>query len=220
MEKANIFLKRIDAAYFQDEDVVGYAKDLLGKYLITDLPEGRTVGKIVETEAYRGPDDRACHAWNNRYTPRTKVMFEPGGTAYVYLCYGIHHLFNVVTGPEGMPHAVLIRAIEPIENIELMFQRRGMERLRRNLTGGPGAMSRALGIKTTMNGLVIGSHQSPIWIESGDDIVNPDEIETGTRIGVSYAGACAMRPWRFWIKNSPWVSGIKSGKNNSRNRSL
>lgn len=213
MDNQNIFFKRLDNTWFSGEDVVAIAQSLLGKYLVTDLPEGRAVGKIVETEAYRGPDDRACHAWNNRCTPRTRVMFEAGGIAYVYLCYGIHHLFNVVTGPKGMPHAVLIRAIEPIENTPLMLQRRKMEKTTYRLSAGPGAMSQAMGLNTSFNELQLTSLDSPIWIESREAELPEIAIESGPRIGVSYAGTCAMRPWRFWIKESPWVSGIKARKN-------
>ena len=116
---------RLSRSFYTREDVVRLSKELLGKNLVTEFDGIKTIGRIVETEAYRGPDDKACHAYNNRRTKRTEIMFEEGGKAYVYLCYGIHHLFNVVTARKGMPHAVLIRAIEPLFNVEEMLSRRG-----------------------------------------------------------------------------------------------
>jgi len=196
---------RLSADFYQREDVVQIARELLGKYLVTHFPEGRTVGRIVETEAYRAPDDRACHAWNNRLTPRTRVMFEPGGTAYIYLCYGIHHLFNVVTAPAGMAHAVLIRAVEPVDNEALMLQRRGMTRMEPRLCSGPGAMSQALGIRTEMTGASLLSDDALIWIEDRFDQIDESAIIAGPRIGVEYAGACALWPWRFRLADSKWT---------------
>lgn len=200
-EKKDTPFARLGAEFYQREDVVQIARELLGKYLVTHFPEGRTVGRIVETEAYRAPDDRASHAWNNRLTPRTRVMFEPGGTAYVYLCYGIHHLFNVVTAPAGMAHAVLIRAVEPVENEALMQQRRSMTRMDPRLCAGPGALSQALGIRTEMTGASLLSHDAPIWIEDRFDLIEESAIIAGPRIGVEYAGDCALWPWRFRIKS-------------------
>jgi DNA-3-methyladenine glycosylase len=190
---------RLDAAFYRRTDVVQVAKDLLGKYLVTGVDDRRTVGMITETEAYRGPDDRACHAWNNRCTPRTRVMFEAGGLAYVYLCYGIHHLFNVVTGEEQMPHAVLIRAVQPVENIALMLARRGMRRESPKLSHGPGTLSQALGIHSSMSGTSLLSEDSLIWLEDAGVQVEAAKIMAGPRIGVDYAGADALRPWRFRI---------------------
>lgn len=198
--------RRLDAGFYRREDVVQIARDLLGKYLVTHFEAGRTVGRIVETEAYRGPDDRASHAWNNRFTNRTRFMFEAGGLAYIYLCYGIHHLFNVVTGPEGMPHVVLIRALEPMENLPLMMQRRGLEKIAPRLTAGPGALSGALGLSTQYTGMDLLSEHSPIWLEDRDDFIPETEILTGPRIGIDYAGADALLPWRFRIRNSGWTS--------------
>ena len=123
----------LPAHFYTRPDVVQVAKDLLGKYLVTNFEGQVTSGKIVETEAYRAPDDRASHAFGNRRTARTEVMFAEGGHAYVYLCYGIHHLFNVVTGPSEMAHAVLVRAVQPVDNVELMLARR--------LTAGPGSLT-------------------------------------------------------------------------------
>ena len=138
-------------SFYNRKDVVKIARELLGKILVTEFGV-RTSGIIVETEAYAGITDKASHAYGGRRTGRTEVMYSPGGTAYVYLCYGIHHLFNVVTNIEGIPHAVLIRAIEPVEGIETMLERRGKTKLSPSLTAGPGALSQALGISTALTG--------------------------------------------------------------------
>ncbi|MBL7804396.1 MAG: DNA-3-methyladenine glycosylase [Saprospiraceae bacterium] len=190
---------RLDAAFYQREDVVGIARDLLGRVLVTQFEGVRTSGLITEVEAYRAPDDRACHAWNNRRTPRTEVMFRPGGSAYIYLCYGIHHLFNVVTGPEGAAHAVLVRGIEPLEGIDLMLHRRKARRFESSLTTGPGALAQALGLHTRMSGQNMLDPGSPVWIERGAPVLS---VGAGPRIGVDYAGECAAWPWRFWVEGS------------------
>ncbi len=195
--------------YFTRPDPVQVAKDLLGKYLVTRFDGQLTAGKIVETEAYRAPDDRACHAFGNRRTARTEVMFSEGGRAYIYLCYGIHHLFNVVTGPEGMAHAVLIRAVEPVDNLELMLARRGLPRLERKLTAGPGALSQALGISTLHSGLSLLDPASPVWLEDRGEVVFDKNIVASPRVGVGFAGECAGWPWRFRIEGSAWTSMAK-----------
>lgn len=202
-------MARLPATFYQREDVVQISKDLLGKFLVTQIDGTLTSGIIVETEAYRGPDDKACHAYQNRYTDRTKVMFGKGGLAYVYLCYGIHHLFNVVTAQEGMPEAVLIRAIEPVDQIEQMLERRNFAKVRPQLTAGPGVMSKALGITRHMTGLDLTATDSPIWLEDRGVIVSPSEIIASPRVGVGYAEECALWPWRFRIKNNPWTSPAK-----------
>jgi DNA-3-methyladenine glycosylase len=192
---------------FLSEDVLGIARLLLGKSLVTNI-DGKICGGIIaETEAYRAPDDRACHAFGNKITPRTQTMFAHGGTAYIYLCYGIHHLFNVVTGPEGKAHAVLIRALIPQEGIDWMLDRRGLKNLNYRLTRGPGALSAALGIHTKMNGANILASDSAIKILDTGFILSEESIGISTRIGVTYAGESASLPWRFYLKNCPWVSG-------------
>ncbi|MCF8246622.1 MAG: DNA-3-methyladenine glycosylase [Saprospiraceae bacterium] len=195
--------------FFTRPDVVQVAKDLLGKYLVTNFNGEITAGKIVETEAYRAPDDRASHAFGNRRTNRTDVMFSEGGHAYVYLCYGIHHLFNVVTGPADMAHAVLIRAVQPIDNVEFMLKRRKMERLERRLTAGPGALTEALGIRTAHTGLSLLDPTGPIWLEDRGEVVLEENIVDSPRVGVAYAKECADWPWRFRIRNSVWTSPAK-----------
>ncbi len=199
----------LQSDFYTRSDVVQVAKDLLGKYLVTHFDGQLTAGKIVETEAYRAPDDRACHAFGNRRTARTEVMFATGGRAYVYLCYGIHHLFNVVTGPKDEAHAILVRAVEPIENMEAMLVRRGMEQLGRRLTAGPGALTQALGISTQHSGLSLLDPNSLIWLEDRGEVVLETNIIASPRVGVGYAGDCAHWPWRFRVADSQWTSPAK-----------
>jgi DNA-3-methyladenine glycosylase len=169
------------------------APDLLGCWLVNDLPTGRRAGRIVEVEAYVGTDDLASHASRGR-TARTSVMFGRPGHAYVYLIYGMHHCFNVVTDDDGTAGAILVRALEPGEGVT--------ER-----TDGPGRLCRALGIDRTHNTLDLTA--GPIWIEQrpGPPI---GQIATSPRIGVAYAGEWAARPWRFYLPGSPFVSGPRS----------
>lgn len=193
-------------SFYLSEDVVQLSRDLLGKFLVTHIDGVTTSGMITETEAYRGRDDKASHAYNNRLTKRTATMFREGGCAYVYLCYGIHHLFNVVSGPEGVPNAVLIRAVQPIDNIDVIKERRKIDKLKPQLTAGPGVMSMALGIKTKNDGESLLSNQGSIWIEDRGVDFDDEAIRVTTRIGVDYAEECARWLWRFYIKNSDWVS--------------
>lgn len=191
---------RLGSDFYLQTDVVSVAQQLLGKVLVTHFDGQRTAGLITETEAYRASDDRACHAYNNRRTPRTEVMFAEGGHAYVYLCYGIHHLFNVVTAPRDQAHAVLIRAVQPIEGVEVMLKRRNKTQANKRLTTGPGAVGQALGLRTAHSGQNMLAPDSPIWIEElPPHARKPFQIAVGKRIGVDYAGECADWPWRFWI---------------------
>jgi len=201
--------KRLTKSFYLQEDVVQISKDLLGKILVTNFDGRLTTGKIVETEAYRAPDDKACHAYQNLHTKRTSIMFKEGGVAYVYLCYGIHHLFNVVTAKEGMAHAVLIRAIEPLENTELMLNRRNKSKVNRQLTGGPGVMSKALGITKKWTGISLLAAENPIWIEDRGIEVSENNIIASPRVGVDYAEECALWNWRFRIRDSKFTSPAK-----------
>ncbi len=196
-------------SFYVREDVVQISRDLLGKFLITRINESLTSGMIVETEAYRASDDKACHAYNNRRTSRTEVMFGEGGKAYVYLCYGIHHLFNVVTGPENNAQAVLIRAIQAVDNIPLMLERRGRDMLSPQLSAGPGVLSKALGITTSFSGHSLLSDEGKIWIEDRNIQLQSDQILASPRVGIDYAEECVHWPWRFRIKNSKWTSKPK-----------
>lgn len=191
-------------SFYARKDVVKIARELLGKVLVTEFGGEHTAGVIVETEAYAGVTDKASHAYGGRRTNRTEVMYMHGGAAYVYLCYGIHHLFNVVTHVQDTPHAVLIRAIEPLEGIDIMLQRRGKHKLQPSLTAGPGAMSMALGIHTRHSAI---SLQGPeLFIEDRGIKVSPKNIVAATRVGVAYAMDDALRPYRFYINGNPYVS--------------
>ncbi len=193
---------RLTATFYQRAEVVQIAKDLLGMVLVTAFDGQLTAGRITETEAYRAPDDRASHAWNNRRTARTEVMFGEGGSAYIYLCYGLHQMFNVVTGPQDTAHAVLIRAIEPLEGLETMLKRRKYQALKPSLTTGPGAVGQALGLHTRWSGQSLLLPDSPIWIEKRGEPLAEADVQSGKRIGVAYAGECAEWPWRFWVKGT------------------
>ena len=194
---------KLELAWYQHDDVVFIAKQLLGKLLCTKIDGVVTKGKIVETEAYSGNNDKACHANNQRKTRRNEIMFSAGGHAYIYLCYGIHHLMNVVTNKAGCADAVLIRAIEPVEGLEFMMQRRKLDRIEKRLSGGPGLLSSAMGITINLYGETLTGNT--IWIEDQTPVENT-QIESTTRIGVEYAGEDAKKPWRFYIKENPWVS--------------
>jgi DNA-3-methyladenine glycosylase len=187
--------------YLQD-DVVTLARELLGKLVLTTLEGTPTAAFITETEAYRGPEDRASHAWGGRRTARTEVMYQPGGVAYVYLCYGIHHLLNVVTGPADIPHAVLIRAIHPFHGMEHMLARRNLSKTRRYWLTGPGCAARALGIRTHHSGLPLSSELSPLQIRDAGIPISQEDILASPRVGVDYAGEDALLPWRFRIGNA------------------
>lgn len=200
---------RLDRSFYTNPDVVAVAKNLLGKVLVTNFDQQICAARIVETEAYRAPDDQACHAANNRRTARTETMFKPGGHAYVYLVYGLHHLFNVVTYEQGAAHAVLIRAVEPLSGIPVMLARRGFTSVKTQLTAGPGVLSKAMGIFRQYDGTDLCAPDSPIWLTDDGFRLQNKAIQIGTRVGVDYAGADALRPWRFSIQNHAWVSRAK-----------
>ncbi|MBN8669617.1 MAG: DNA-3-methyladenine glycosylase [Chitinophagales bacterium] len=185
-----------------NEDVVQVAKDLLGKVIVTKIDGITTSGIITETEAYAGITDKASHAYGGRRTNRTEIMYARGGVAYVYLCYGIHHLFNVVTNVQDIPHAVLIRAIEPVKGIDAMLQRRKKTKLQPQLTSGPGAMSMALGIHTSHTGLSLAKGIITIH----DEGLSVEDIIATTRIGVDYAKEDALLPYRFYIEGNKFIS--------------
>jgi len=183
----------LPVSFYGRDDVVTIGRELLGKMLCTRINGGLTKAIITETEAYAGTGDRASHAFGGRRTARNEPMYAAGGVAYVYLCYGIHHLFNVVTGEEGNPYAVLIRAANPAEGETLMQRRRGKSKSDRALMAGPGSVSQALGITTRLTGASLLGDR--IWIE--DAGIEPAGITTGPRVGVDYAGADAALPYRF-----------------------
>lgn len=191
--------------YFLNGNVIEIAKDLIGKTLHTRIDGAYTSGIITETEAYNGTKDKACHAYGGKRTKRTSVMYNEGGISYVYLCYGIHNLFNIITNKKDYPDAVLIRAIKPMDGISAMMKRRGMEIQHPKLTAGPGRLSQALGISLRHNGLNL-DPESGIWLEDNEQTITDSEIMNSKRIGISYAEEHAELPWRFYLKDSEWVS--------------
>ena len=197
-------MKKLPHAFYLQHDVVHIARQLLGKVLVTHWNGALTSGRIVETEAYAGTIDKASHAYRGR-TPRTAVMFAEGGTAYIYLCYGIHQMFNIVTNIEGMPHAILVRALEPMEGIDVMLQRTGKLKLDASLTRGPGNVGKAMGFHTSQTGLSLQSDE--LFIADDYFAFERNSIQTSPRIGVDYAGEDALLPYRFYIKGHPNVSG-------------
>ncbi len=188
---------KLDDSFYVREDVVQISRELLGKVLVTRLGNKITSGIITETEAYNGAVDKASHAYNNRRTPRTEIMYGRGGTAYVYLCYGIHSLFNVVTNEKNIPHAVLIRALQPEKGLKAMLQRRGVKAAGKKTFSGPGSVSQALGIHFSNTGTNLLGNK--IWIEDDGNKVLPKQIKITPRIGVDYAGEDALLPYRFLI---------------------
>jgi DNA-3-methyladenine glycosylase len=190
--------------FYQNENVTDLARQLLGKQLFTLVDGELTGGTIVETEAYNGVLDKASHAYGGRLTNRTQTMYTTGGVSYVYLCYGIHHLFNVVTAGENTPHAVLIRGIAPTTGLEIMLRRRNMPVLKPNLTAGPGALAKALGIDRSLNAKDLLGEE--IWIEDNGISFPEDQIVAAPRIGVAYAEDHALLPWRFYVKGNKFVS--------------
>ncbi len=193
-------------ALVQGEDVVMIAQRLLGATLSTHIDGVRTSGIIVETEAYKAPEDKGSHAYGNKRTKRTETLFAKAGTAYVYLCYGIHHLFNIVTGPEDIAHAVLVRAVEPNVGLEEIKKRRSVEGAKYQLTNGPGKLSKALAIITKYNGYDLLSKDDMISINLCDNATPKSRIIASPRVGIGYAEEDAILPWRFRVKDNPWTS--------------
>jgi DNA-3-methyladenine glycosylase len=194
--------------FYTRADTLRVARELLGKRLVVPGAAGaRVSGRVVEVEAYLGVEDRAAHSYGGRRTRRTETMFGTGGRAYVFFVYGMHHQFNVVTGPAGRPHAVLVRAVEPEEGVGLMRERRPVSK-ERELTSGPGKLCRALGIDLTFDGedLTTGGR---VWLEETGLKYKPEQVATGPRIGVAYAAEDALKPWRFWVKENVYVSRKK-----------
>lgn len=190
--------------FYQQDDVIGISKQLLGKCLYTCIDNQVTGGIIVETEAYRGPNDRASHAFGMRKTKRNATMYEAGGVCYIYLCYGLHVLFNIVTNQHGIPHAILIRGLEPTTGLEVMLKRRHKTKVDRTLTGGPGSLSQALGLTLMHKGLSLLGPE--IWVEDQGIKMIETDIVASPRVGIDYAGEDALLPWRFRIKNNQWTS--------------
>jgi DNA-3-methyladenine glycosylase len=198
-------MKKLPLSFYHRTNVLQIARELLGKLLITKWEGLITSARIVEVEAYNGVTDRASHAWNGRRTARTEIMYAGGGVAYVYLCYGIHHLFNVVTNVQGIPHAILIRAGEPVEGIETMLRRSEKKKADYSLTKGPGNLARALGLSTKYTGHSLTAEE--LYLADDNYVLRPQSVSSSPRIGVDYAGEDALLPYRFFIQDNPYVSG-------------
>jgi len=190
--------RKIEHTYYLHDDVIEHGRALLGKRLVSCVNGILSSGIITETESYKGPEDRASHAYNLRRTARNEVMYAVGGTSYVYLCYGIHPLLNVVTGPKELPHAVLIRGILPEWGLEMMSERRGKKVKEGRVLVGPGVVTSAMGIDMRHNGCSLQS--DTLWLEESDLRVSQEAIECLPRVGIDYAGEDALLPWRFRIK--------------------
>lgn len=196
--------RKLPLSFFYERNALTLARDLLGCVLVVPAPDGcRVSGMIVETEAYTGVKDKASHAYGDRRTARTETMYRKGGAAYVYFVYGMHHQLNFVAGPAEVPEAVLIRALEPLEGIELMQERRGLVNVE-HLTSGPGKLCKAMSIDRTFDGESL--HGPRLWLEPGAKMPHPRQIARGRRIGIDYAAEYALKPWRFWLKENPNVS--------------
>lgn len=194
---------KLNRDFYLSSDTIAVARELLGKLIVVPDESGRRVsGRIVETEAYLGVDDRAAHSFGGRRTPRNEVTYAGGGHAYVFFIYGMYNQLNVVTGPPDHPHVTLIRAVEPVEGIKIMRERRGPMK-DRNLTSGPGKLCMAMAIDRSLNGEdLLGTR---IWLEDQSSFTDAD-ISVGKRIGIDYAGEDAEKPWRFWVKDNQFVS--------------
>jgi len=199
--------QQLPDSFYLRNDVVLIARELLGKILVSHFDGELTAGRIVETEAYNGVADKASHAFGSRRTKRTEVMFGNGGTAYVYFCYGMHHLFNVVTNGPDVPHAVLIRAVEPLIGIEEMLLRTGKQKADYTLTKGPGNVAKALGITTKHTAYSLSGDL--LFIVDDGFKTEEESIVATPRIGVAYAAEDSLLPYRFYIKNNKYVSGKK-----------
>jgi DNA-3-methyladenine glycosylase len=195
---------KLPISFYLRENVQQISQELLGKVLVSWIDGKLTSGIITETEAYQAPEDKASHAFNNRKTQRTEVFFMEGGIGYVYLCYGIHHLFNVVTNQKEIPHAILIRSLEPLDGIDVMMSRRKKIKPDKTLTTGPGALSQALGINKLHNKIALSGNL--LWIE--DRNIDVKDICSTSRVGIDYAEEYKDKPWRYYIKDNKWVSKI------------
>lgn len=198
-------MKKLPLQFYQGPDVILIARELIGKILITEIGGVITSGRIVETEAYIGLTDKASHSFGGRRTARNEHMYAKAGTAYVYICYGMHHLFNVVTNKKEVPDAVLVRAVEPIAGIDVMLKRTGKKVFDNTLTRGPGNAAKALGISKMHSGTnLLGA---VIYIAGDGYELTEQLIGASKRIGVESAGAAVHYPYRFFLKGNPFVSG-------------
>ncbi|MEJ7693728.1 DNA-3-methyladenine glycosylase [Daejeonella sp.] len=195
---------KLPLEFYQQTDVVSVARQLLGKHVYSLIDGKLTGGIIVETEAYRGPDDRGSHAYNDKRTTRNEMMYSAGGVAYMYICYGIHDMLNIVTGTDGMSHAALIRAIEPTEGLDIIRIRRGIFDQNRRLCKGPGALANALGLTKVHNGADL--QGDAVWLTDESTHYDDDQIIASARVGMNFDGPYKTIPWRFYVKGNQFVS--------------
>ncbi len=198
-------MKKLPIQFYKRTDVVSIAKELIGKIIVTNFNGLITSGRIVETEAYIGGTDKASHAFGGKRTARNEHMYASGGTAYVYICYGMHHLFNVVTNVKEVPDAVLIRAVEPLKGISIMLQRTGKLERDNTLTKGPGNAAKALGISKNHSGIKL--VKDNIFIADDGFKIDINSIGISRRIGIESSGDAVLKPYRFYVKGNPFVSG-------------
>jgi DNA-3-methyladenine glycosylase len=196
--------RKLPVSYYRQEDVVQLARSFLGKFLMTNIDGVLTGGIITETEAYAGVTDRASHAYGGLHSKRTETMYRDGGISYIYLCYGMHHLFNIVTNKEDIPHAVLVRGIFPVTGIKKMLERTGKKTAGHQLTNGPGKLTKALGITTKLDGTPLTGNT--IWIEDRGIVCRDSDITAGPRIGVAYAKEDALLPYRFVLDYRNYIA--------------
>ncbi len=197
-------MKKLPIQFYRRDDVILIARELLGKIIVTNFDGSLTSARVVETEAYIAITDRASHSFNGRRTARNEHMYAAAGTSYVYICYGMHHLFNVVTNKKEVPDAVLIRAAEPLAGIEIMLERTGKIKLDNTLTKGPGNAAKALGISKNNSGINLLEEQ--IWLADDGFKIDAKDIGISKRIGVEGAGDAASQPYRFYLKCNKYVS--------------
>jgi DNA-3-methyladenine glycosylase len=195
---------KLPLSFYQRDDAVEIARELLGKHVYTSIGGEISGGVIVETEAYQGPEDRGSHAYNHRRTPRNEMMFSAGGVVYMYICYGIHDMLNIVTGTDGISHAVLIRAVEPRVGLDIMRQRRNIFTDDNRLCRGPGALAKALGLVKAHNGINL--MEDTIWLEDKNEEPDESEIIASARIGMNFDGPYKTIPWRFYLRGNLNVS--------------
>ena len=201
-------MKKLGIQFYKEQDVVSIAKELLGKIIVTKFEGVTTSGRIVETEAYIGLTDKASHSFGGKRTARNEHMYAAAGTAYVYICYGMHHLFNVITNEKNIPDAVLIRAVEPLQGIDTMLKRTNKKTLDNTLTKGPGNVGKALGISKDHSGLNLSGNKIFIGEDKqSNNFLTGELIGSSKRIGVESAGSAALLPYRFYVKGNKFVSG-------------
>ena len=198
-------MKKLSLSFYQRKDVVAIAKELIGKIVVTNIDGKITSGRIVETEAYVAHIDKASHAYKGKRTLRNEAMYAAAGTVYVYICYGLHNMLNIVTNDMNVPDAILIRALEPIDGINTMLERTNKKMLDNTLSKGPGNVAKAMGISKNISGLLLGKEQ--INILKNNFIIPENQIGTSKRIGIDNAGEDALLPYRFYLKGNRFVSG-------------